>query len=352
MREKIILQGIIMHKKGLVIGKFLPPHKGHEYLFKFAEQYCEQLYIVVDCIEGQSIMPSVRKDWIKKIMPHANVIALPNNMPQDPSDNPEFWPIWKNALYEAIGGKPDILIAAMDYGWELSQVLECEFTPCDIARESVPISATEIRANPLDNWKYIIDSAKPYFMKKVCLIGPESTGKTTCAIKLAQELDTVFVPEYAKSVIEKQNGQFFYNNVEQVATAQVCSENALKHMVNKIMICDSDVITTMIWSDILFGKHPKILDTIAQSQKYDLTLLFSPDVAWVDDQHRQCLPNAADSNIRWDFFYKMEEKLKQLDRHYVVINGSYENRFEQSLQTIHSEVFNRYKNINNNGLKL
>lgn len=341
-----------MNKKGLVIGKFLPPHKGHEYLFKFAEQYCDELYIVVDCIEGQSIMPEIRKGWIEQIMPHAKVIALKDNMPQDPSETLEFWPIWKNALYEAAGGNPDILIAAMDYGWELSKVLECDFVPCDIARESVPISATEIRANPLENWKYIIDSAKPYFMKKVCLIGPESTGKTTCATKLAKHLDTVFVPEYAKSVITKQSGQFFYNNVEQVAIAQVRSENALKHMVNKIMVCDSDVITTMIWSDTLFGKHPKLLDEIAKQQKYDLTLLFAPDVAWVKDEHRQCLKNAEDSHVRWDFFYKMEEKLKQLDRNYIIIDGSYENRFKKSLESIEVEILNRYKNINNNGLKL
>lgn len=321
-----------MHNKGLVIGKFLPPHKGHQYLFKFAEQYCKELTIVVDCVEGQTISPEIRKSWIEQIMPNAKVVALPEYMPQDPSDTPEFWNIWKQALYNSVGSKPDLLVAAMDYGWKLSKVLDCDFVPCDIARESVPISATEIRENPLKNWKYIIDPAKPYFMKKICIIGPESTGKSTCVVKLAHELDTVFVPEYAKALIEKQNGNFYYHNVEQVALAQIRSEKALEHMVNKAMICDSDVLTTMVWSDILFGKHPAILDTIAMQQKYDVTLLFNPEVPFVLDSHRQLLQNPDNQKKRWDFFYKMEDKLQQYKRNYLVIEGSYDQRYQSTLE--------------------
>lgn len=324
------------HTTGLVIGKFLPPHKGHQYLFNFAQQYCEHLIIVVDSIEGQQIDPEVRRDWIAKTMPQATVIALKDFMPQDPSETPQFWPIWKNTLLQCVGGKPDVLIAAMDYGWELSKQLDCQFIPCDIARESIPICATEIRDNPMLHWKYIMDSAKPYFMKKVCLIGPESAGKTTCAIKLSQYYDTVFVPEYAKSVIEQQQGQFYYENVEQVALAQTRSEKALEHMVNRFMVCDSDIITTTVWSDFLFGKHPAILDTIAENQTYDLTLLFKPDVKWKKDIHRDA--KHSDILIRDDFFHKMEQKLILLNRNYRVIEGSYEDRYNQAINCINDNI--------------
>ena len=57
-------------------------------------------------------------------------------------------------------------------------------------------------------------------MKKVCLIGPESTGKSTIAENLAKKYDTVYIPEYAKAIINHQNGQFYEHNVNQVASTK------------------------------------------------------------------------------------------------------------------------------------
>jgi HTH-type transcriptional repressor of NAD biosynthesis genes len=315
-----------LYKTGLVLGKFMPPHKGHQFLFQFADQYCEQLTIVVDCLDGQTLDPLIRRDWVAQIMPHANVVALTNNMPQNPEDIENFWVIWKEALITANGGKPDVLIASSDYGWKLSQVLECDFIPCDISRVSIPISATEIRDNPMKYWDYLIDPAKPYFMKKICFVGPESTGKTTISQLMAKEYKTVYVPEYAASVINQQNGNFFSHNVEQVAIAQTRTETALTHMANKIMMCDTDVITTMVWSEILFGSYPPVLDSLIKNNHYDMTFLFSPDVPWIDDSHRKVLQNSENSETRMLFFNKIKAKLEFYDREYIVVSGNYVNR--------------------------
>ena len=87
------------YKNGLVLGKFMPPHKGHEYLFRFAKEYCENLTIIVDCLKEQTISPELRKSWIEELVTGVNVIALNKFMPQSPNEIENFWEIWKQEIY-------------------------------------------------------------------------------------------------------------------------------------------------------------------------------------------------------------------------------------------------------------
>ena len=210
----------------------------------------------------------------------------------------------------------------MDYGWELSERLGCDCVQCDVARESIDISATEIRENPIKNWKYIVESARGYFLKKICLIGPESTGKSEVSRLLAKEFDTVFVPEYAKALIDAQKGSFHYHNVSQVAWGQLRAEKALERMTNRFMFCDSDIITTMAWSEVLFGSIPDELKEIAKTQKYDHTYLCYPDTTWQSDSHRNVSERSSEQNFRINMFNRMEELLKLYNRPYSVIRGN------------------------------
>jgi HTH-type transcriptional regulator, transcriptional repressor of NAD biosynthesis genes len=283
---------------------------------------------VVDCLEDQTISPELRKQWIEELVPDVRVVALTTFMPQNPDETPEFWNIWRDALYTAAGGKPDVLVAAMDYGWDLAKALGCEFVQCDISRESVPISATQIRENPMKYWKYLTAPARGHFMKKVCFMGPESTGKSTCAKRLADHLDTVYVPEYAKAVIASQNGQFFEENLEPVAVAQVRSERALAPMVNRVMVCDTDPLTTLVWAEMLYGRVSPELMALARKATADLTFLFDSSTPWVADIHRQVLPNAAHDSVRTEFFYRCQYWLRQFGRTFEVVGGNYDHRFE------------------------
>ena len=309
------------YKNGLVIGKFMPLHKGHEYLIRFAKEYCENLTVVVDCLKGQTLSPEIRKEMIKDQIRSVKVVALTEFMPQAPSETPDFWDIWKTALKKA-APDVDVVIASMDYGYELSSHLDAEFVFCDIDRESVKISATEIRENPFLHWDLLAESARPYFMKKVCLIGPESTGKSEVVKILADRFNTTHVPEYAKSLIESQDGEFYPENVKQVAYAQIRKEKAIERMINKVLFCDSDVITTMVWSEILFGVIPNELIEIAKNQHYDITYLCKPDTEWVDDIHRNVVKVDDQLTFREEMFNRMEELLKQYGRRYKVISGN------------------------------
>ena len=311
-----------MYKNCLIIGKFMPPHKGHEYMIRFAKNYAEDVHVVVDCLKEQTISPLKRKKWLEDIT-GIKVYALDKCMPQDPNETEFFWDIWKSSLLNTLKLKPDLVIAAMDYGEDLAKTLGCDFIPIDIARETFPISATMLREDIFKNWDFLMDSVKPDFIKKICLLGPESTGKSTAGKKLAQRLNTVYVPEYAKSIIEKQ-GNFYKHNIEEIAIAQINTEKALARFTNKLMICDSSALTTLLYSEMLFNESPEYIKNMIKEHKYDLYCLFYPDTDFVMAAHRNVLEKPEDKRIV--MFYRFKEELEKMNVQYKIIKGSFEKR--------------------------
>lgn len=330
---------------GVILGKFMPPHKGHEYMIRFAKNYVKSLYVIIDKTDKDVISGELRKSWLDEEIQGINVMYLETNTPQTPSEHPDFWKFWKITILNAIEHyqnknnqeikKPHVLIAAMDYGWDLAKALDCEFIQLDIARESFSISATELREDVYKNWDFLIDSARPFFMKKICFLGPESTGKSVCAQRLAKHLNTIYVPEYAKAVIKSQHGKFIESNVSQVIQAQINTEKSLAKFTNKVLVCDSDAITTKIYAQALFEKFnpfPSELEEIIKTTHYDLTFLFKPDnnTPFIYDIHRNVLSEDAQQE-RNKFFKLFEEELIKYKRNYVVIDGTYEERLERAL---------------------
>lgn len=325
------------YKNGLILGKFMPPHKGHEYLIRVGKEYCDNLNVIVDCFKEQTISPELRKSWIKEMFYDINVVALNENMPQDPSEVSDFWEIWKSKLYE-ISGKPDVLIAAMDYGYKLAEVLECDFIPLDISRVSIPISATEIRNDMYNNWDFLMDTVKPYYTKKFCFIGPESTGKTTVAKKIAKELDATYVPEYAEEFIKKNEGKYELKDVDKIINSQIVTEKALTKLLKKSMIIDTDIITNLVWAETIFGSYDKKYDNLISQRDYEITFLFYPDVEWVSDEHRKITEESKSNEFRLKMFQLMEKKLIENNQKYIVLYGDYSQKEKEILKNINESL--------------
>jgi HTH-type transcriptional repressor of NAD biosynthesis genes len=319
----------------VVLGKFMPPHKGHEYLINFAKQYSDNVYVIVDCLKNQTIDTSLRKKWLEEGITNITVIALEEETPQDPCEHPHFWEFWRATILDAVkkvgGIVPEAIVASEKYGWDLAKALDCKYIMCDLEREIFPIRATDLRIDAFNNWDYLMDSVKPDYVKKICFIGPESTGKSTCAKNIAQHFNTVYNPEYAKSLIEQQNGNFYLDNVEQTAFAQIYKEKALSKFANKLLICDSDPLTTMIWSETLFNTCPESVKKLAIQSSYDVIFLFDYNTPYTIDIHRNLTKSHMEKidQDRKDFFYKMKSHLDQMNKEYIVITGSYEQRFAQ-----------------------
>ncbi|MCA9040823.1 MAG: adenylyltransferase/cytidyltransferase family protein, partial [Planctomycetaceae bacterium] len=106
--------------RGMVLGKFMPPHLGHQYLFEFAREYVDELAIVVETERNQPIPGELRYSWVKEMFPTVNVLHLTDENPQDPSEYPDFWTIWRNSLLRLLPFTPDYVFASENYGWKLA----------------------------------------------------------------------------------------------------------------------------------------------------------------------------------------------------------------------------------------
>lgn len=315
--------------RGLVLGKFLPPHNGHVYLIDFARNYVDSLTVAVDALSNQPIPGELRVHWLTRMFPDVRIVHLRGERPQYPHEHQDFWTIWRNSLTEAIDGDPlDYLFASEEYGVRLSQELSATFVPVDITRNAIPISGTEIRERPLKHWEHIPREVRPYFTKRVCVFGPESTGKSTLTRDLARHFQTVAVPEYARTHIEHNSGKLELNDIPMIARGQQSAEDALAYNSNRVMFCDTDLLTTTIWSDWMFQSCPEWVAKEAEKRTYDLYLLTDVDVPWINDQVRY-LPDE-----RRSFFVRCKQELENRNRPYKIVRGTWKERFDSAVAAV------------------
>jgi NadR type nicotinamide-nucleotide adenylyltransferase len=188
--------------RGFLLGKFMPPHAGHQYLCDMAAGLCDELTILVCSLERESIPGVLRHEWMSALYPKARVLHCDRDMPQEPADDPQFWDIWR-ALIASVHPEPiDRVFASERYGERLASELGARFWPVDIDRVCAPVSGTQIRRSPGRYWERIAPPARPWFTRTVVLHGPESTGKSTLAARLATRFGGACVPEFGRAWCE------------------------------------------------------------------------------------------------------------------------------------------------------
>jgi HTH-type transcriptional regulator, transcriptional repressor of NAD biosynthesis genes len=212
---------------GLILGKFMPPHAGHQYLVEFAQNFVERLTVLVCSLDREPIAGRLRYQWMRELFPQARIVHVTQDLPQEPSEHPRFWDIWRQVVLKAAGGPIDFVFASENYGHQLAQEVGATFIPVDPGRELVPVSGTAIRARPLEHWRFVPECVRPYFVKRVCLFGPESTGKSTLARDLAARFDTVFVAEFARGLLDPKQGVCHPGDIPLIARGQAAAEDAL-----------------------------------------------------------------------------------------------------------------------------
>lgn len=317
---------------GMVLGKFMPIHQGHVHLISFAQHFVDELYIVVGTLSSEPIDGKLRYEWVKRLFPTVHVLHLDKDLPQEPSEHPDFWNIWRTNLQVILPCQIDYLMASENYGLPLAKELNAQFIPLDIQREAVPISATKIRENPFLYWEYLPVCVRPYFTKKIAIFGPESCGKSTLTMNLAKYYETVFVPEYARTWIEFKGQNLVNEDFLIITKGQLALEKSLIEQANKLLFCDTDVLTTTIWSEKLLGKCDEWILEKAKEQNFDLYILLQPDVPWIKDEVRY-FPSE-----RWEFYNDCKETLQKNNCEFIEIGGSWGERFDKAIATI-DEMF-------------
>ena len=165
-------------------------------------------------------------------------------------------------------------------------------------------------------------------IKKIAIVGPESTGKSTMSAFLAKQYQTVWVPEFARGYCEKLTEAPTWQDEINMFYGQLALENELLPQANEILICDTTFITVKIWSEQIFGKSPQeVLDELPK-HPYDLYLLLDIDLPWEDDPLRDF------PTMREHFMEVWHKELQALNANYVVISGQGDERYSSAIVAI------------------
>jgi len=314
---------------GLVLGKFYPLHKGHQYLLSLAYHFVDELYIIVEEMPNETIPVSLRASWIQSLFSNAKVLTLSDFNPQLPAEHPDFWAIWTKSLTRLVPEKIDYVFASEPYGKILGEHLTAIFISTG-GRDRYPISGTQIRNNPYAHWHMLTDPVKSFYRKRVCICGPESTGKSTLSRRLAEHFDQRFqgsslVTEFARTYLTDINHELCSADFYTIAKGQSASEAALFSQSGPLQIIDTGVNASSIWHRFLMGHNDAILDEFCSSIRYDLYLLCMPDIPWVPDGARY-LPNQSQA-----FYQALVAYLNKRDANYVTVSGSWDTRWDIAL---------------------
>jgi HTH-type transcriptional repressor of NAD biosynthesis genes len=307
-------------KRGLVIGKFMPVHTGHIALIRFAATQCDELIVSMSYTDQDPIPHDMRFSWLQEIFNNEPTIK-PTLVKDDFDDESLDWPertkAWAIFLKRQYG-KIDIMVSSEEYGTFLDEHLGAVHIPFDPARKEIPVSASLIREKPFTYWDYIPEVVRPYFVKKVCFYGPESTGKSVMAKKLAEYFHTEFVPEVAREIVS--TNEFSEADIVKIGYAYVDRVIEKTKTATKILICDTDLITTEIYCRHYLGVVPPVLYELERKITYTRYFLFDIDVPWVADGMRDLHDN------RQAMFDVFKHELETRNISYISVQGNFEER--------------------------
>lgn len=168
---------------------------------------------------------------------------------------------------------------------------------------------------------------------KIVLFGPESTGKTTLSEMLARHYNTVWVPEFAREYLQdKWNNErktCEHDDLIPIAIGQMQLENSLAKKADKILICDTDLLETKVYSEEYYGGFvDDELDKAAMQNQYDLYLLTYIDTPWEADDLRDR------PEQRQEMFDAFENALINNNRSYISLKGNVKNRLSKAIEAI------------------
>jgi HTH-type transcriptional repressor of NAD biosynthesis genes len=320
-------------RRGLVLGKFMPLHKGHMALIDFALYRCDELIVLVSASDDEPIPGNKRLEWIeqtyksneqiKPLLLMYDEAVLPNTSVSSEGVSK----LWANYLKEHLPSI-DVIFASEAYGAYMGRFLNCDHVIFDEPRKIVPVSATQIREEPFTYWDFIPDVVKIYYTLKICLYGTESTGKTTLAQRLAEHFNTVAVPEMAREILQHTR-ECTRGHLLQIARLQASAINEKIKQANKLLFVDTDINITRSYSKFLFNEELIVPEWIDEANKFDLYLYLDTDAPYIQDGTRL---NKAD---RDKLNESHQQELTGRGISYVLIQGEdWDTRFKNAMEAV------------------
>ena len=151
--------------RGLVVGKFYPPHAGHSYLIETALEESGQVTVLVCDSPDYHIAARLRAKWLKRIHPDAEIRVIPDIGKDDDSD------AWAKHTVEFLGFTPDIVFSSENYGDTYAAAMGCKHRMVDRARLHVPVSGTKVRRDVHKHWEFLKPVVRCDYCRRICVLG-------------------------------------------------------------------------------------------------------------------------------------------------------------------------------------
>lgn len=353
---------------GLVVGKFYPPHRGHNHLIAEAAMACDQVTVLVMAARRETIPLADRVAWLRAggygaLCGPVTVCGVTCDAPVDYGDE-RVWDAQVAVMRAALArdGRPpvDAVFSSEAYGEELAKRLAAEHVAVDPGRSAMPVSGTRIRADLYGNWDWLVPAARAGLEVRVVVLGAESTGTTTVAGLLAGHYrsrggafaTTACVAEYgrqytvvkweAERAAARDAGRpepaldevtWDAGDFDIVGREQTSMENRAARLAGApLVVCDTDAFATSVWErrylgDLARGPQPWATSGLP---RHDLYLLTSHEgVPWHDDGLRE-----GDLAIRAAMTGWFASALTEAGHSWVLLTGTLEERVRLAIRSV------------------
>lgn len=299
-----------LYRHGLVVGKFSPLHRGHEFLIHRALEQSERVSILsYSKPEFEGCSAAKRTRWLRSLFPCAQPYVLddarvealsagkrvlPDN--EAPDDEHRDFCAW--LCHELLESPCDAVFTSEEYGDGFAEHLsragslrtgrESRVTHVlvDLERQSCPVSGSMLRRDIHRGRKWVSPIVYADFVDRVCFLGGESTGKSTLSAVVARICETEFVAEFGRELWELRRGALRFEDMKLIGETQVAREEEAAGRANRVLFCDTSPLTTLFYSHYLFKSADPVLEQLA-NRRYDRVFLCFPDFPFVQDGTRQ-----------------------------------------------------------------
>jgi NadR type nicotinamide-nucleotide adenylyltransferase len=362
----------MVFQHGLIIGKFYPPHLGHEYLIHTAAMHCKVVTVAVLSSSVESLTITERVRWLRTSFAqsrHVRVVGALDDVPVD-YDDPQIWlahvNIMRSAIAQAdhtVGFAPavDAVFTSEQYGDELARQFDCAHVCLDQTRKLYPTSGTAVRQDMVSQWDRLSPAVKAGLAMRVVVLGAESTGTTTLSRDLADALRarggvwerTQWVAEFGReysanllALARSKEHNATVNDIDwvssdfvQVALEQCRREDAAAACGGPIVVCDTDALATRMWHERYIGQESAEVASVAKAMPgralYILTS--EEDVPFEDDGLRD------GEHLRAWMTKGFCQLLDQQDVPWLEVRGTPQERCQLALAAIDAQASQQWR---------
>ncbi|WP_294912257.1 multifunctional transcriptional regulator/nicotinamide-nucleotide adenylyltransferase/ribosylnicotinamide kinase NadR [Tatumella sp. UBA2305] len=336
---------------GVVFGKFYPLHTGHIYLIQRACSQVDELHIIMGhddprdrlLFENSSMSEqpttSDRLRWLLQTFKYQKNIRIHSFNEEGMEPYPHGWDVWSHGMKQFLAAKgivPDKVYTSEAADAPMFEKhLSIQAVLVDPDRSFMNISGKQIRQDPFRYWDYIPTEVKPFFVRKVALLGGESSGKSTLVNKLANIFNTTSAWEYGRDYVFSHLGgdeiALQYSDYDKIALGQAQYIDFAVKYANKVAFIDTDFVTTQAFCLKYEGRQHPFVQAMIDEYRFDLVIVLENNVPWVADGLRS-LGSSVD---RREFQTMLLGMLEQNNIRYVrVEEDDYDSRFLRCIELV------------------